>query len=672
MACIAWTVVFFTFMLSLPIASAVDGTRASVTPTQKVLQLLDGMMAKGKAAKHEEEVAFAKFHEWCDGVQAEKTKSIQEASDQIDALNAKIEKAEADAETLGQEIAELDASIAQAQGEAKSATALREKEHATFEAEHQDLSESVDACQRAAQTLRARTPDVPQSLAQLSQLPQLPASARSAIGAFLQAGAEPELGVPEANAYEFQAGGVVEMLAKLKDQFESKKSELMREELTAKHAYEVIMQQLTDNTENAKHEISKKESMRAETQQAKTEAEGSLAQTAKERDEDKKYLADATALCQVKAEDFQSRQKLRSEEIATLEKAVEIVAGEAVAGAGARHLPQLLQARARPRALAQLAGSQASPLQARIAAFLSERARLSGSRLLSEVSRRVAEDPFKKVKKLIKDLIVQLMEEATAETEHKGWCDTELTTNKQTRDARSADVNALTAEIEDLNAQIAQLTQDLADLAAGVRELEQAMASATSERDASRENNARTVGEAREAQAALERAVAVVKEFYARSSQATALEQAPAEDAPATFEAPYRGMLPEGGSVVDFLEVVLADFTRLESETASAEAAEQDQYDKFMFESKKDKALKENASSHKDGSKTDKEGALHTAEQELKSTQEQLAAAVGYYEKLKPTCVDSGITYEERVQRREEEIQSLQEALKILAGEDIA
>ena len=34
---------------------------------------------------------------------------------------------------------------------------------------------------------------------------------------------------------------------------------------------------------------------------------------------------------------------------------------------------------------------------------------------------------------MIKDLIVRLMEEANEEAEHKGWCDTELSTNEQTR-----------------------------------------------------------------------------------------------------------------------------------------------------------------------------------------------------------------------------------------------
>merc|ERR1719240_2086646 len=104
-----------------------------------------------------------------------------------------------------------------------------------------------------------------------------------------------------------------------------------------------------------------------------------------------------------------------------------------------------------------------------------------------------------------------------------------------------------------------------------------------------RQKNAETVKEAKAAQVAVEQAMAVLKDFYAKSAEATAFAQQPAEDAPETFEKPYKGLLAEGGNVVDFLEVILSDFTRLEFETAAAEAEEEEQYKTFMFESKKDK-----------------------------------------------------------------------------------
>jgi len=306
-----------------------------------------------------------------------------------------------------------------------------------------------------------------------------------------------------------------------------------------------------------------------------------------------------------------------------------------------------------------------------MAAFLAERARTSGSRLLSELAVAADANPFGKVKKMIKDLMSKLVQEATSETEHKGWCDTELTTNKQTRDKKTSDIDELDSNIEDLTATIAQLTQDIADLTGAVGELDANVAQETEERNKNKATNTATIADAKAAQVAVGQAMAVLKDFYAKSADATAFAQQPAADAPETFDKPYTGLLPEGGSVVDFLEVILTDFSRLESETTSAEAQESDEYKNFMNESQVDKALKENEIKLKAGTKTDKESALAQNKADLKTTQEQLDKALEYYEKLKPTCVDSGITYEERVKRREEEIVSLQEALKILQGTDL-
>merc|ERR1719353_340941 len=178
---------------------------------------------------------------------------------------------------------------------------------------------------------------------------------------------------------------------------------------------------------------------------------------------------------------------------------------------------------------------------------------------------------------MIKDLMVKLMEEAASETEHKGWCDTELTTNKQTRDKKTSEVNELESEIEDLTATIAELTQDIADLTAAVKELDAAMAEMTEKRSEAKATNTQTIKDAKAAQVAVEQATAVLKDFYAKSSEATAFSQQPAVDAPETFDKPYKGLLAEGGSVVDFLEVILTDFSRLESETAAQEAEEEDE-----------------------------------------------------------------------------------------------
>merc|ERR1719216_857731 len=117
------------------------------------------------------------------------------------------------------------------------------------------------------------------------------------------------------------------------------------------------------------------------------------------------------------------------------------------------------------------------------------------------------EDPFRKVKKMIKDLLVRLMEEANEEAEHKGWCDTELSTNEQTRKEKTDAVETLHAEIDQLEASIAKLSEDITELAKAVAELDAAMAKAAKLRGEEKAKNKETVNDAQAAQTAVAQAL---------------------------------------------------------------------------------------------------------------------------------------------------------------------
>merc|ERR1712217_972295 len=155
-----------------------------------------------------------------------------------------------------------------------------------------------------------------------------------------------------------------------------------------------------------------------------------------------------------------------------------------------------------------------------------------------------------------------------------------------------------------------------------------------------------TVADAQAAQTAVAQAITVLKEFYAKAGEATALLQEQPE-APEIFDAPYTGMQSENGGVVGMLEVVESDFARLEAETKSAEVSAQKEYDTFMTDSKVDKAAK----------RQDETRALGVKREDLEGTQKELDAALAYFDKLKPSCVDAGVSYEDRVTRRKEEIE---------------
>merc|ERR1719337_473514 len=170
-------------------------TKSAVTPVQKVIQLMNGMLEKGKKEKHDEQVQFAAYKQFCDDTTVEKKRAIAEANEMIDKLKADIQKYTADAAKLTKEIAELDEDISIWKGDINAATKVREIEKTDYDATHKDYSESVDALQRAIAVLKKQAHDRKQaSLVQVSALKQLnliPAEAKKAIDLFLQ-NVEPE------------------------------------------------------------------------------------------------------------------------------------------------------------------------------------------------------------------------------------------------------------------------------------------------------------------------------------------------------------------------------------------------------------------------------------------------------------------------------------------------
>merc|ERR1719409_974322 len=109
------------------------------------------------------------------------------------------------------------------------------------------------------------------------------------------------------------------------------------------------------------------------------------------------------------------------------------------------------------------------------------------------------------------------------------------------------------------------------------------------------------------------------------------------------------------GGVVGMLEVIQSDFARLEAETKAAEAEAATEYTTFMRDSEVDRTQKSKDIEHKTKTKQDQAQALEETKTDLEGTQKELDAALRYYDKLKPSCVDSGVSYEDRVARRKQE-----------------
>jgi len=645
-----------TASLVLTAASA-----SNVTPLQKITEMMNGMLSKGKAEKHNEEVEFAKFKVWCDNTQDETHASIKQAADDIVQLTASIDKNNADAEQLTEEVADLEALVATNEDELAAATKIRNKENADYKAEHADLSESIDAIERASSVLKSKMGTQAQAASLLQIKNQLPDSAKAVVESFMALGSSSDLGAPEAAGYEAQSGGIIDMLEKMRLKFEDQRLGLEKAEIAAKSNFETLKMALSDEIKSSEKSIAQKVAKKANCLDTAAQAKGDLEVTTAAKAEDETKLSDCLAECSARADEYEKNQVLRKDEIVAISTALKILSSDAVSGNADKHLPQFVQT-----SLAQLRSSSSEDgTRQRVVEFLQARAKKVDSRYLALVANRASEDPFAKIKKMIKELIVKLMEEANAEASHKGFCDAELATNKQTRENKAAEAEDLTAQIEKATADIAQLTEEITTLADDIASIKGQQADAQGIRDAEKAKNSETIADAKVAQAAVEKAMQVLKDFYAKA-EASALIQGTnglkSEMAQAS-KAPYKGMASGGGNLVDFLDVILSDFARLEAETSSAEDNSQSSHDKFMNEALDDVSLKATEQEHKEGKRDSITELNRNLKKELKLTNEELDSALKYYDELKPDCLDMGLSYADRKAQREEEIQSLKEAL---------
>jgi len=642
-------------------------TQVEVTPVQKVVQLLGGMLEKGKKSKKEEEVAFATSSGFCADTASIKTAAITDGKENIGQLTATINKAAADVTKLGRQIAKLQADESTYAADIKAANGVRAIEKADYDTGRKDYTESIDAVGRAITTLKAKAGNTAQAsaLVQVTALKELyliPDSAKSALKVFLQHSNDDgenllvaDMAAPEANGYEAASGGVVDMLTKLQGKFVEEKTTLETNEKNAKNSFSLLTQNLKAQSDNAIKIVADKQVLLARRSATKSEKSGDKNDAAKALADDEKYLKTLKADCSAQKSDFESSQKLRSEEIVALEKATRVLSSGAVAGAAEKHLPKLLlQKQATALPALRTDSNEATKRQHRVSEFLQAQADQLNSRILAAVAQHVAADPMKKVKKMIQDMLVKLTEQAGNEADHKGQCDTQLASNKATRQEKTNVVETLTAEIEGLSAKMAKLSTAIKTNTEQITALDAASAAKTAIRLAESATNKATIVDAQQAQEAVAQALVVLKEFYATSFLQTGAGP---------------GMQGESQGVIGMIEVIESDFSRLEAETKASEGTEKKKYEEFTEDTKVDKAAKQADTEHKTEQQAKAQHDKTVAEGDLEDNQKSLDAALAFFEKLKPDCLAPPMSYEDRVARRKAEVSNLKDALKMLEAD---
>merc|ERR1719160_299227 len=124
-----------------------------------------------------------------------------------------------------------------------------------------------------------------------------------------------------------------------------------------------------------------------------------------------------------------------------------------------------------------------------------------------------------------------------------------------------------------------------------------------------------------------------------------------------------------GGSIIDILEVVEADFAKNLATEETEEADAVAVYEKTTQENKLSNTMKSQDAKYKTKEYKGLDKSISDLSGDRDTTNTELSAVLEYYGKIKERCIAKPETYAERKARREAEIQGLKQALSILENE---
>jgi len=521
--------------------------------------------------------------------------------------------------------------------------------------------------------------------------------------------------------YKFHSDDIIATLEKLLDEFRAEKDEVDKAEVSSVKAYDSLMQEETHAVKVAKAAMAQKKQEREDTIDDIASNSQQLSTVSATLLDDKEYANKLSQMCTDKAKTWDQRWRVRRDELSTLTQAIGIIKGAVAENTTAAtirfaqqgvsvHLakaiatdaaamntieaeaeaadssdvesPSLMQLvhQASTRGSAhRFLAANSRPLDVEgdgrqmVATLLASKGRQLKSTLLASLASQIAKDPFAKVKQLIQELIERLLQEAANEADQKGWCDKATSDAKQKREYAAEEIVGLNGEMAKLEAERDQLAEELADLAKAIQELIAARETAEAERKAENLENMATIDEAQQGLDALDMCINLLDKFYKTINKETVdlfLAQAsPEDDAPdagfANGEA-YTGAQSESGGILGMLDVMKSDFVRTMQETRQAEAQAVQDHLEFMTQSGMSLKQKEEAEAQKKAQKTDREAKLSEEGDKLKDQTDMLESAIKELLDLKPACVDTGMSYADRVANREDEIAALNKAMCIL------
>mmetsp|Transcript_11890 Transcript_11890/g.22232 ORF Transcript_11890/g.22232 Transcript_11890/m.22232 type:complete len:685 (+) Transcript_11890:103-2157(+) len=649
----------------------------------KVITLLKDLKTDVETEGKTEATNYNTFACWCKTTTATKSSSITTGEDDIESFSAEIEsksstKAEKQQKKL-EEKAKYEKLLGTLQDTVDSCT----KSKAEYEASAADFDKALSSLDNAISKMKDGKNFQPTFLELADAMGMIPNRKQQVLSSLLQRTGKVDPANPD---YKYHSDDIIKMLEDLQSDFLGKKATLDEEWTKTSKVCEDTKKNLKDELDNTKDEIEALISQIATLSSEIATARSNLISEEDLMKENQLYLKDLTKECEDRAAEFDQRTRMRNAELQALIEALTYLEGDAKKYNDVNSFIQtsskvqtvrshskavnLLQMHRESRGLLSTQARQDKAI-----AIVQRAGQHLAAPMLSALAMKIAADPFLEVKKLIQDLIERLLAESTAEASKKGFCDTEVEKAKLERDNRFAEVKSLHTQLAKLEAKKDTLIDDNEQLTTELGDLASALSDAIDNRNTTKTQNLDTIDRARKGLAAVEEALTILKTFYKKASRAkdvVLMQASPIEaDNPgAGFgTGAYKGKQAGSVAIIELVTQIKEDYEETIKMTEAAEKQSLADFVKFERTSLSDTSAKETKKELNAQDLNTTKVNIEESMTDLTTAQSLLDGALKTLEELKPTCMDSGMSYAERVAKREEEIAALKSALCILDPE---
>jgi len=658
---------------------------ATSNPVAKVIKLLEDLKKEVVGDGTKEATAYGKYACFCKDTSTKKSTAITKGEDKINTLSASIVDNTASKEEKEAEVKERKENHKQLGEDLQTTVARCSTSQAEYEAGKADMAKAIESLNKAIKAMSAQKKSIGLAASHSK-------NGKTVAKSFIELDQDVQQALllakvdPNDPAYKYHSKEINDILAKLLKDFKDEKQDgedkwTKTSEACGKEK-NGLNKKMKDNLDAIKKALQKIQDLKKRIAKDR----GDLVEAQDTLEEDAKYLKDLTAQCEEKATDFDQRASMRNDEITALSKAIAIISNK-VKGAD-KTVNRFLQTS--PKVATPLSFLQAAPIKAvtnflaRVDASSSEQAmmqrvvsllRLQGSKLgsaeLSIMAMQIkAVDHFKEVKNIIQSLIEKLLDEAQAEASKKGFCDEAIAKAELDREHEQAEATDISTDLKELESKKEDLEAELKQLAKDIIKTEKALKEALKLRLKEKQDNEDTLRTANDGLEALNEAILILRSFYKDADKRLGvLLQGPVDDDTAGpgFSGDYKGKQKSSRAIFELLESIVGEFEATIKKTEQSEADSAADFVKF------DRSSKEEISSKETKTTLDKQD-LKSTNTNIEKNLDDLETTMGLQhdankmiESLKPACLDAGgMNFDERTNKRKEEIAALNLALCIL------